>query len=260
MNTKKKVDNYSILIVAKYLQQPQDYINLVCVCKNYKKTLKKFRYNPIPVHSTKLFPLMQTQYLYNPTETKIKDIELYRICYPIPYHEYVEYQKEGNIKCSKVYFDGEDGENFDGTFPEVVHSIGIQALIDNEMKELTLPTFITSLEENCLVRMTNLTSLELSPHLNSIPFGMVQLCYNLQNIIIPTTITSIGSYAFKICTSLKDIIIPNSVSFLGEAVFLNCIQLSSITLSTSLKIIQAETFKNCVSLTYVQKHSKIVKV
>ena len=42
MNQPKKVDNYSILIVAKYLQTEQDYINLVCVCKNYKKTLKKF--------------------------------------------------------------------------------------------------------------------------------------------------------------------------------------------------------------------------
>ena len=58
MSQGKKVDNYSILIVAKYLQTPQDYINLVCVCKNFKKTLKKFRYNPIPVHNTNLFPLI----------------------------------------------------------------------------------------------------------------------------------------------------------------------------------------------------------
>ena len=70
-NNKKKVDNYSILIVAKYLQTPQDFINLVCVCKNFKKTLKKFRYNPIPVHNTKLFPLMQTQFIYSKTEKRI---------------------------------------------------------------------------------------------------------------------------------------------------------------------------------------------
>ena len=201
MSEPKKVDNYSILIVAKYLQTSQDYINLVCVCKNFKKTLKKFRYNPIPVHNTNLFPLMQTQFLYSPYEKRIEDVELYQICYPVPYHQYLEYQKEGNIKCSKVYYDKEDGKKFDGTFPEIVHSIGIQALLDNEIESLTLPTFITSLEENCFVRMTNLTSLELSPHINSIPFGMVQICINLQNIIIPTTITSIGPYAFKLCTS-----------------------------------------------------------
>ena len=35
MQDKKKVDNYSILIVAKYLQTPNDFINLVCVCKNF---------------------------------------------------------------------------------------------------------------------------------------------------------------------------------------------------------------------------------
>ena len=89
MNTPKKVDNYSILIVAKYLQQPEDYINLICVCKNYKKTLKKFRYNPIPVHNTNLFPLMQTQFIYNPTEKRIEDVNLYRICYPVSYKEYL---------------------------------------------------------------------------------------------------------------------------------------------------------------------------
>ena len=57
----------------------------------------------------------------------------------------MEYQKEGNVKCSKVYYSKEDVENhFDGTFPEVVHSIGEAAFKDNEIKSLTLPTFITS--------------------------------------------------------------------------------------------------------------------
>ena len=73
MEYKKKVDNYSILIIAKYLQSEQDYINLVCVCKNFRKTLKKFRYNPIPVTSTKLFPLMQTHYLYYPFEKPLEN-------------------------------------------------------------------------------------------------------------------------------------------------------------------------------------------
>ena len=41
MSVKGKVDNYSIIIVARYLQTEKDYINLVCVCKNFKKTLKK---------------------------------------------------------------------------------------------------------------------------------------------------------------------------------------------------------------------------
>ena len=141
-NNKKKVDNYSILIVAKYLQSEQDYINLVCVCKNFKKTLKKFRYNPIPVCSTKLFPLMQTQFLYSPYEKRIEDVELYRICYPIPYHQYLEYQKEGNIKCSKVYFDQEDAKKYKGNIPEIVHSIGFKTFKDSDCKSLIIPSNI----------------------------------------------------------------------------------------------------------------------
>ena len=138
MNQPKKVDNYSILIVAKYLQTPEDYINLICVCKNYKKTLKKFRYNPIPVHTTTLFPLMQTQFLYNKSDKQIDDVDLYRICYPVSYHEYLKYQKEGNVKCSKVYYDEKDAKNFDGTFPEVVHSIKSEALRNCDLKSLTI--------------------------------------------------------------------------------------------------------------------------
>ena len=252
MSEPKKVDNYSILIVAKYLQTPEDYINLICVCKNYKKTLKKFRYNPIPVHNTNLFPLMQTQYIYYPSEKRIEDVELYNICYPVSYKEYLKYKEEGNIKCSKVMFDDEDAKSFNGTFPEVVHSIKTRAFIDIECKSLTLPTHITSLGENCFARMTDLTSMELSPHLNSLPFGILQLCFNLENIVIPFSITGIESYVFCQAKSLKSIVIPDSVSYVGNCVFKECTSLTNVVLSTSLKCIGEEMFKNCCSLTSIE--------
>ena len=166
MNTPKKVDNYSILIVAKYLQTPNDYINLICVCKNYKKTLKKFRYNPIPVHSTKLFPLMQTQFLYHPSEKRIEDVDLYRICYPVSYKQYLEYQKEGNVKCSKVYYSAEDVQKYKGTFPEVCHSLGSNCFRgNNSLKSITIPSYITSLGENSFCRCDNLKEISHSRNL-----------------------------------------------------------------------------------------------
>ena len=64
----RKVDSYSILIVSNYLKNKEDYLNIIQVCKKFKKTLKKFRYNPIPITNKKLFPLLQTQYLYSKDE------------------------------------------------------------------------------------------------------------------------------------------------------------------------------------------------
>ena len=90
----KQLDSYSILIVANYLKKKEDYLNIIQVCKKFKKTLKKFRYNPIPVTNIKLFPLIQTQYLYSENEKFIPEVKLYKICYPISYSEYLEYQQK----------------------------------------------------------------------------------------------------------------------------------------------------------------------
>ena len=50
---------------------------------------------------------MQTQYLYNPNEEKIPEVELYRICYPVTYKEFLENKKEW-IKCSTVKLTKDD--------------------------------------------------------------------------------------------------------------------------------------------------------
>ena len=37
----KQLDSYSLLIVANYLKNKEDYLNIIQVCKNYKKNIKK---------------------------------------------------------------------------------------------------------------------------------------------------------------------------------------------------------------------------
>ena len=253
MSEPKKVDNYSILIVAKYLQTEQDYINLVCVCKNFKKTLKKFRYNPIPVHNTKLFPLMQTQFLYNPYEKRIEDVDLYRICYPISYKQYLQYQKEGNVKCSKVYYSTEDAQKYTGTFPEVCHSLGDYCFQENSFIEsISFPSYITSLGRNCFVSCFNLSEVQLPPHLNSLPSGCMQLCYSLRSITLASSITIIPFACFYACLNLTHIDLPDNLKIIDSKAFMHCSSLSEINLPSSLEVIQTEAFSNCHSLKSIE--------
>ena len=160
----KQLDSYSILIVGNYLHSSQDYINLIQVCKKFELSLDKYRYNPIPITSTKLFPLMETQYLYDSKEKRCEDVELYKINYPISYSEYLKCMKQDNIKVRTVYFQREDIMNFNGIFPEEVHSLKANCFKHNRsINSLIIPSTITSIGMSCFHICSNLQNIQLSP-------------------------------------------------------------------------------------------------
>ncbi|KAL7717251.1 Leucine rich repeat containing protein BspA family protein [Entamoeba marina] len=86
----KQLDLYSMLVVSKYFETPQDYINIVCVNSKFKETTKKLRFNPISITSLKLFPKIQTQYLYGENDVKIEGINNYEIWYGVDPVEYIQ--------------------------------------------------------------------------------------------------------------------------------------------------------------------------
>ena len=90
-----KLDSYSILIVSKYLETKQDFINLISVRKSFRLTTEKLRFNPISISSLTLFPLIQTLYLYDQEDKIIESNQLNKIIatYPIVYSQY---KKSGN--------------------------------------------------------------------------------------------------------------------------------------------------------------------
>ena len=50
-------------------------------------------------------------------------------------------KKEGNIKCSKVYFDNEDvKKHFNGKFPEIVHELGESCFEESELTSIVIPS------------------------------------------------------------------------------------------------------------------------
>ncbi|KAL7712155.1 F-box and FNIP repeat-containing protein [Entamoeba marina] len=92
MNYSKQLDSYSLLICSKYFKTTNDFINVMCVCKKFKETTEKLRFNPISITSLKLFPMIQTQYLYIPIDKIIEGIDNYEIWYTIDYEQYLKYK------------------------------------------------------------------------------------------------------------------------------------------------------------------------
>ena len=141
MQYKTKVDNYSILIVANYLKSKDDYINLVCVCKNFKKTLKKMRYNPIPVTSTKLFPYMQTHCLYSREEIPlVNEVDIIKICFPVSltdyHHNLLKFKHQ--IKFTNVFFIENDLKLFKPIIHPEVNMLGPNIFVEQFLQLLVV--------------------------------------------------------------------------------------------------------------------------
>ena len=62
----KKLDVFSMQIVANYLRNYTDFDNIICVCKKFEFILDRFRINPIPLtsNSKRLFKYIETQQLF----------------------------------------------------------------------------------------------------------------------------------------------------------------------------------------------------
>ena len=131
-----------------------------------------------------------------------------------------------------------------------------------EIKDLVIPDFVTTINENAFSNCSALTS-----------------------VTIPNSVTSIGKYAFSYCSSLtavhisdldswfkisfesvesnpllyahhlflngeeiKDLVIPDFVTTINEKAFDGCIGLTSVTIPNSVTSIGKYAFRNCNNL------------
>ncbi|KAL7720761.1 Leucine rich repeat protein [Entamoeba marina] len=245
----KQLDSYSVLIVSKYFESPQDYINAICVCKKFKETTEKLRFNPIRVATKKLFPLMETQYFYSRKDKKIPGIKRFEAWYEVTWVEYKILLKKG-IQCHHIRYSSKHRRNNE-EIPDVITVLDDFCFSDSCIKSITFPTRITSIQRFCFSYCTNLTCVELPNTITSLKHGCFHYCLSLASIHIPTSIQLIETECFKICSSLKTVIIPNSVTSIGPSCFYSCISLQSITLPSSIDNLKKSTFEKCSSLTNI---------
>ncbi|KAL7715429.1 hypothetical protein QTN25_007051 [Entamoeba marina] len=271
----KLLDSYSMLIVSKYLQTSQDYINLICVNSKFKETTEKLRYNPISVTSLKLFPKIQTQYLYNENDTKINGMDNYEMWYEVDYNVFLKYI-DNNIKCHHIIYTQLNRWKYGDAIPNGVNKLGdhcyfyysgfktleIQSSITSigsdcfsdcyDLKSLTILKFVTFIGYNCFKNCTSLTSITLPHTLLKLDCATFYNCKSLSNIYLPTTLTSLGSNCFEKCTSLNSITLPPLLKIMGNRCFLDCSNLTTINEINGISIGE-RCFENCHKLKLNEK-------
>lgn len=137
--------------------------------------------------------------------------------------------------------------------PEGVEIIGNNAFSDNDyLKNVVLPASLQELGNyafyNCdyLVNVTfNCLSLD---RIGEYAFGY---CYNLESIVLPSTVAYISNCVFYQCKKLKSIDLPDSTTYIGGNAFSDCYVLESINLPEGFSRIYGSLFSNCKNITSI---------
>lgn len=81
-------------------------------------------------------------------------------------------------------------------------------------------------------------TIELEEGHTSIGMWAFRDCYNLRDVILPSTLTSIGQQAFMRCTSLEEIDIPDAVTSIGLYAFEDCRNLKKVNINPETSRLQ----------------------
>ena len=241
-----------MMIVMKYFQSVDDYINCIQVCKNFEEIPDMFRYNPLPYSKAvgRLFPNIQTQYVYSYFDERKEDIDRFTIMHRCLYKEYLQQNTEDEekiVRYTKVLLErGDQIEN--GTIPEVITDIGNKCFMGKMIQSIQMNTRVTSLGECNFMDCLHLTEVTLSPYLQHLPQKTFANCKNLRSLTMPKELLSIGEECFYNCSSLTTIELSPWISALERSTFSKCSQLKSIILPTNLKRIEESCFSNCSQL------------
>ncbi|KAL7720470.1 Leucine rich repeat containing protein BspA family protein [Entamoeba marina] len=261
----KRVDSYSLLIVTKYFKTQNDFINIICVCKKFKETTEKLRYNPISVSTLKLFPKIQTQYLYHEDDKIIKkpnQIKKYEIWYEMSYEQYLKL-KNKITKCRYVSFSRINRIILGKCIPNGITRLGDKCFCNvigdgygykhdvSFIKSISLPSSLILLGDRCFMGCTSLTTINLSTKLRYLPYECFNNCSSLQSINLPFLIQFIDIRCFNNCSSLTSINLPITLQSLPYSCFNHCTSLKSIKIPSSITSLGYDCFSNCSSLTFI---------
>ena len=96
---KYQLSPYDLMVVSKYFESIDDFINMEIGIPKAKGNMSKFHFNPIPLDtwSRTLFTSLETLHLYSEEDNKFETEQFYRrtIHYPVKYSEdWAEKKKE----------------------------------------------------------------------------------------------------------------------------------------------------------------------
>lgn len=134
---------------------------------------------------------------------------------------------------------------------EGVTSVGAIAFgwMEN-LKEVSLPNTIASIEYSTFLSCTALTKLDIPDSVVSIGEAAFAST-GLTSIDIPDNVAALEYSAFRSCYDLVEVDLPENLVTIGESVFSNCVSIEEIELPVSLEEIGGNAFNGCVALSDV---------
>ena len=143
---------------------------------------------------------------------------------------------------------------------DVVAIAGSVFAENTNLKNVTIPSTVTSIELRTFVGCTSLESVSLPTNLTELGSSAFEGCTSLKTVTIPASLTEIGSDAFSGCTSLGTVAFaPGSVlERICDGAFMDCVKLDGIVLPSTLKYLESSSyyatgsvFKGCASLSSI---------
>lgn len=119
-----------------------------------------------------------------------------------------------------------------------------------------------SLGGGALQNCSSLSSITLSPNLESIGNAAFSKCTSLQSINIPEGVTKIDSEAFRDCSGLSVVTIPGTVEVIGDSSFMNDSALKEVTIMEGRADarIGRSAFNKCSSLERMEIPGNYVEI
>lgn len=103
-----------------------------------------------------------------------------------------------------------------------INTIPTRLFSGSDITELTIPSNITTIEENAFRNCENLKKVIMPDETINIGEGIFSGCSNLEEVRLSEKLQQIPNNAFQGCSSLKKLFIPDSVKRMGYGVFDNC--------------------------------------
>ena len=102
--TRGKLGGYDLMVVSKYFESIDDFINMELASPKARYNMEKFHFNPIALdkRSRQFFTSLETLHVYTKEDNTFPEETFYQIIihFPIEYKEWVEKKKENEIyKC-----------------------------------------------------------------------------------------------------------------------------------------------------------------
>lgn len=126
--------------------------------------------------------------------------------------------------------------------PEHISKIGAGTFHScSNLVSVTLPENLTSLG-SCFGDCISLKNIEIPSGITSLPGRLFSGCTALENVVIKGEISQISYYMFQGCTALRQFDVPEGVVSLEEGAFSGCTSLTRITFPSTLERISEGVF------------------